>query len=340
MITREAEIIIRNLDGVNFEDKKILITGGGGFIGSTICDVLINQNAKVICIDNFTSGKKENIEHLLEYEHFSLIEHDIADPISIDDPIDYIMHLASRASPFEFEIFPIQIMKSNTIGLWNALGVAKKHGARLLFASTSEIYGDARILPTPETYWGNVNTIGPRGCYDEAKRAGEAFCMAYNRQHDLDVRIARIFNTYGPRMRSDGLYGRVVPRFIEQAIANQPITIFGDGSQTRSFCYISDQVEGLLRLLFMDDLKGEVVNIGNPREITILTLGEIIKKMVNSQSVFVTSPLPPDDPKRRCPDIRKANDLLKWNPKISLHEGLKRMIEYFKDQNRGAVVLS
>jgi UDP-glucuronate decarboxylase len=236
--------------------------------------------------------------------------------------------MASRASPLEFEKFPIQIMKANTLGTWIALGIAKKNRARLLFTSTSEIYGESQIIPTPETYHGNVNTLGIRGCYDEAKRAGEATCMAYMRQHGVDVRIARIFNTYGPRMRSDGYYGRVVPRFIMQAFHNEPITIFGDGSQTRSFCYVTDQIEGLLRFVAKDNLQGEVINIGNPVELSISDLASLIKKITGSGSKLQYFPLPQDDPHRRCPVITKAHDLLDWSPKVNLETGLEKTIHY------------
>jgi len=322
--------IFKNLKDVSFEEQTILVTGGAGFLGSWLCDVLVEQNARVICLDNLASGLKTNISHLLGQENFKFVNHDISQPIFFDEKIDVVMHLASRASPLEFDKFPIQIMKANTLGTWISLGIAKKHGAKLLFTSTSEVYGDAQIIPTPETYNGNVNPVGIRGCYDESKRAGEAMCMAYARQHRLDVRIARIFNTYGPRMRADGVYGRVIPRFIHQALNNRPITIFGDGKQTRSFCYVTDQIEGLLRLAWFDSASGEVVNIGNPKEMTILELAEIVKEITNSNSPLEFHPLPPDDPKRRCPEISKAKKLLNWEPKVKLEEGLKKTIEWFK----------
>lgn len=241
--------------------------------------------------------------------------------------------MASRASPLEFIDHPIEILKSNTLGTLNALGLAKRYGSRVLFTSTSEIYGHATQFPTPETYLGNVNTIGIRGCYDEAKRAGEAFCMAYHRQHKVDVRIVRIFNTFGPRMRSDGIYGRVIPRFIDQARNNDLITIFGDGSQTRSFCYVTDQVTGLLTLAGRDNLAGEVVNIGNPHECTINELAKIIIRLLNSSSNLSYEPLPPDDPARRYPDISQAEMLLDFKPLISLEEGLNRMIHRLSVRN-------
>jgi UDP-glucuronate decarboxylase len=245
------------------------------------------------------------------------------------------MHLASRASPFEFEKYPIQILKANTLGIWVALGIAKKHNARFLYASTSEIYGCAEEIPTSEGYRGNVNPVGPRSCYDEAKRCGESYVMAYKMQHGLDVRIARIFNTYGSRMRAEGVYGRVIPRFIEQALSNKPITIFGDGSQTRSFCYVVDQIVGLLKLAFLEEAEGEVVNIGSDKEMTILELAKLVKEITNSSSEIVFEELPKDDPPRRKPDIRKARKLLRWEPKVELEEGLLKMVEWFKEKEKG-----
>jgi UDP-glucuronate decarboxylase len=324
----DLAIIQKNLGEISFEDQTVLVTGGAGFLGSWMCDVLIAQNARVICLDNLASGREQNIENLKENENFSFLRHDISQPVILDTKIDFVLHMASRASPLEFEQFPIQIMKANTLGTWIALGIAKKNKARLLFTSTSEIYGESQIIPTPETYHGNVNTLGIRGCYDEAKRAGEATCMAYMRQHGVDVRIVRIFNTYGPRMRSDGYYGRVVPRFIVQALQNEPITIFGDGSQTRSFCYVTDQIEGLIRFIERDGLKGEVINIGNLKELSVLNLALLIKKITGSTSKLQYFPLPQDDPHRRCPIITKAHDLLSWSPKVDLETGLKKTINY------------
>jgi UDP-glucuronate decarboxylase len=324
----DLTIIQKNLGELSFEDQTVLVTGGAGFLGSWICEVLIAQNARVICLDNLASGQEQNIRRLKEHENFSFLLHDISQPVKLDKKIDLILHMASRASPLEFEQFPIQIMKANTLGTWIALGIAKKNKARLLFTSTSEIYGESQIIPTPETYHGNVNTVGIRGCYDEAKRAGEALCMAYMRQHGIDVRIARIFNTYGPRMRGDGYYGRVVPRFIAQALHNEPITIFGDGSQTRSFCYVTDQTEGLLRFIAKDGLNGEVINTGNSIELSVMDLALLIKKITASTSKLQYFPLPQDDPHRRCPIIAKAHDLLSWSPKVDLEIGLKKTIHY------------
>jgi len=337
MNNKEIEQIAKNLGEISkrIEGTNVLVTGGAGFLGSWICEVLVEQGAKVICLDNLASGLKSNISHLTDRNNFKFIQHDITKPIFFDAPIDIVMHLASRASPFEFEKFPIQILKANTLGIWVALGIAKKHNARFLYTSTSEIYGDAKEIPTTEEYRGNVNPIGPRSCYDEAKRCGESYVIAYKMQHGLDTRIARIFNTYGPRMRAEGVYGRVIPRFIEQALSNNPITIFGDGSQTRSFCYVTDQVEGLLKLAFLDEAKGEVVNIGSDKEMTILELARLVKEQTKSDSEIVFDELPKDDPPRRKPDISKAKEILGWVPKVSLEEGLRRMIEWFEEKGKG-----
>ncbi len=314
--------------GISFEDKHVLVTGGAGFLGSWTCDVLVEQGAKVTCMDNFASGLAENIEHLRS--KFRFIQHDISKPIEFDENFDLVIHMASRASPFEFEKYPIQILKANTLGIWVALGIAKKHRARFLYTSTSEVYGDSdpKFIPIPETYNGNVNPIGPRSCYDESKRAGEAFVMAYRLEHKMDTRIVRIFNTYGPRMRAGDIYGRVVSRFIEQALNNKSITVFGDGKQTRSFTYVTDQIEGLLRLAALDEVEGEVVNIGSDKETSILELAKMIKKLTGSSSEIVFQPLPKDDPRRRCPDISKARKLLRWELKVPLEEGLSKTIEW------------
>jgi len=333
MNNKEIEQVAKNLGEISkrIEGTNVLVTGGAGFLGSWICEVLIEQQAKVICLDNLASGLKSNISHLMKKDNFKFVRHDITKPIFFDEPIDVVMHLASRASPFEFEKYPIQILKANTLGIWVALGIAKKHNARFLYTSTSEIYGDAKEIPTTEEYRGNVNPVGPRSCYDEAKRCGESYVIAYKMQHGLDTRIARIFNTYGPRMRAEGVYGRVIPRFIEQALSNKPITIFGDGSQTRSFCYVTDQVEGLVKLAFLEEAKGEVVNIGSDKEMTVLELAKLVRELTNSSSEMGFRPLPEDDPLRRKPDISKAKRLLDWEPKVELEEGLGRMIEWFKE---------
>jgi len=327
MKEKEISEILDNLGSISFEDCTVLLTGGSGFLGSWISDVLIEQNTRVFCVDNLSSGRKKNVSHHIDNDNFHFIQHDISTPLYLDEKFDYVFHLASRASPLEFEKYPIEILKANSLGTLNALGIAKKNRARVLFTSTSEVYGNALVIPTPESYYGNVNPVGIRGCYDEAKRVGEAYCIAYLRQYGVDVRIARIFNTYGPRMRSDGYYGRVIPRFIHQALNNEPITIFGDGTQTRSFCYVTDQIEGLLRLAGIHNLSGEICNIGTTEEITINTLATLIIKETNSNSPIIFKELPPDDPKRRCPIIQKAGNLLEWKPKIPLQEGLQRMIK-------------
>jgi UDP-glucuronate decarboxylase len=332
MSASEVKEIIAKLGDISKDvnGKTVLVTGGAGFLGSWLCDVLVELNANVICIDNLASGLESNISDLLTKDNFAFIKHDITQPIFFDEDLDVVLHLASRASPFEFQRYPIQILKANTLGIWVALGIAKSHKARLLYTSTSEIYGNATEVPTSEEYTGNVNPIGARSCYDEAKRCGESFVMAYRLEHGIDARIARLFNTYGPRMRADDVYGRVVPRFIEQALKNAPITVFGDGSQTRSFCYVTDQIEGLLRFAFLEDLDGKAVNIGSDEEITIVALAEIIKKLTNSTSKIRFEDLPKDDPLRRRPDIRKARDFLNWKPKVGLEKGLERTIQWFR----------
>ena len=327
---REVEEIQKNLGDISFEDQKVLITGGAGFLGSWMCDVLVSQGAKVICLDNLASGLKSNIADLLDSKGFKFIDHDISKPITIDEKLDLVVHMASRASPFEFEHYPLEILKANTIGLMNSLEIAKKNQARLLYTSTSETYGNPQVVPTPESYYGNVNAIGPRGCYDEAKRCGEAYVTAYKNQYGLDTRMARIFNTYGPRMRFDGIYGRAIPRFIDQAIHGKPITIFGDGSQTRSFTYLTDQIEGLLKLAALDRAKGCVVNIGNDKETTVLEKAKMVLKLTNSRSGIEYSPLPQDDPLRRKPVIDRARDILGWEPKVALEAGLARTIEWYR----------
>ncbi len=330
----DVEQILQRLknNAISFEDQTVLVTGGAGFLGSWICDVLANQNARVLCVDNLASGLQSNITHLIPFENFAYINHDISEPLFFDEPIHIILHLASRASPFEFAKFPIQILKSNTLGIWITLGIARKHNARFLYTSSSEIYGDPDLkhIPTKESYYGNVNPVGPRSCYDEAKRAGEAFVMAYQIQHEIDSRIVRIFNTYGPRMRAGDIYGRVVPNFIEQALSNTPITVFGDGTQTRSFTYVTDEVEGILKAVAMPEAKHEVINLGNDAETHIIDLAAKIKKITNSSSPIEFHPLPIDDPKRRCPDITKARTLLKWEPTTILDQGLLKTIIWYQ----------
>mgnify|MGYP001187676171 CR=1 FL=1 len=326
----ELDTIRKNLGQISFEDQRVLVTGGAGFLGSWICDTLLASGALVTCVDNFASGQKENIRHMTGQERFRFIEHDISTPLSVETRLDYVFHMASRASPFEFEHYPIQILKANTTGILVALGIAKKHGAKIMYTSTSEVYGNPDIVPTPESYYGNVNPIGPRGCYDEAKRCGEAYVMAYRKQHGLDTRIARIFNTYGPRIRMDGIYGRVIPRFISQALKGDPITVFGDGLQTRSFTYVTDQIEGLLRLASLDAARGQVINIGNVNEITVLALAKKVAEITGSSSPISFHPLPEDDPLRRWPDVTRAKQLLGWEPKVPLEYGLVRTIGWLR----------
>jgi UDP-glucuronate decarboxylase len=320
-------------ESVEFENQRILVTGGAGFLGSWMCDVLLEMKAKVICLDNFSSGRKENIQHLLERDDFKLIVHDISEEIFFDKKLDVVFHFASRAQPLQFLLYPIQILKSNTIGTWIALGIAKRHDARIVFASSSEVYGDPdpEHIPTSEDYTGNVNPVGPRACYDEAKRVGETFVNAYRIQHRLDTRILRIFNTFGPRMKfQDITYGRVIPRFIDQAINGRPLTVFGDGSQTRSFTYVTDLVEGILKAGWGSEASGEVMNIGSVNETTIIDLAKLIIDLTNSKSKITFQPLPKDDPRRRRPDVSKAKKIIGWNPKKSLDEGLQNTIEWFK----------
>jgi UDP-glucuronate decarboxylase len=327
----ELERIRQNLgEGISFEDRRVLVTGGAGFLGSWMCDHLIHDGAEVTCIDNFASGRAVNIRHLCGHERFRFIRHDISQPIALDTSPEYVFHMASRASPFEFAHYPIQILKANTLGVLVALGIAKKCGARLVFTSTSEVYGNPSIIPTPESYFGNVNALGPRGCYDEAKRCGEAYVMAFMRQHNLDTRIARIFNTYGPRIRMDGIYGRVIPRFIDQALNQEPLTVFGNGLQTRSFTYVTDQIEGLVRLAAADAARGEAINIGNVNEITVLELARRIIALTGSESALAFQPLPEDDPLRRLPDITRARAILGWEPSVPLEKGLERTIAWVR----------
>jgi dTDP-glucose 4,6-dehydratase len=303
---------------------KTIVTGGAGFLGSHLCDILLERGHEIICIDNLVTGNTRNIEHI-DSDKFTYLKHDITKPIYFGDRIDYIFHLASPASPIDYLDLPIQTMKVGALGTYNMLGLAKEQGARFLLASTSEVYGDPQVNPQPESYWGNVNPIGPRGVYDEAKRYAEAITMAYHRYHRVDTRIVRIFNTYGPRMRIDD--GRVVPNFIRQALRGEDLAVYGDGKQTRSFCYVSDEVEGIYRLMMSDyDLP---VNIGNPDEHTILEFAEKVLKIIESDSHIVFKELPVDDPKVRRPDISRAKDVLGWEPVVGLEEGIKDTVSYF-----------
>jgi dTDP-glucose 4,6-dehydratase len=302
-----------------------VVTGSAGFLGSHLTDYLLAKGHRVIGIDNFITGSVRNFDHLAGNPNFRFIQQDVTEFIFLHDPIDYVWHFASPASPIDYLEVPIQTLKVGSLGTHKALGLAKHKRARFLIASTSEIYGDPTVHPQTEEYWGNVNTIGPRGCYDEAKRFAEALTMAYHREHDVETRIVRIFNTYGPRMRMND--GRVVPAFVGQALAGKPITIFGKGTQTRSFCYCSDLIEGIYRLMMSDT--NLPVNIGNPREMTMLQFAEAVLKATGSKSKLIFKRLPEDDPKQRQPDITRARKILGWEPKVNLDEGLAETIAYF-----------
>jgi dTDP-glucose 4,6-dehydratase len=310
--------------------KRVLITGGAGFIGSHLCSFLFEKGFDVICMDNLITGTKDNISHLLRKKNFEFIQHDVTKYIDLDGRLDYILHFASPASPVDYMKFPIQTLKVGSLGTHNALGLAKAKGAKFLLASTSEVYGDPTIHPQPESYWGNVNNVGPRGVYDESKRFAEAITMAYHKTHRLDVKIARIFNTYGPRMRRND--GRAIPAFIEQSIHNRPITVFGDGSQTRSFCYISDMIEGIYNL--MNSKINTPVNLGNPDELAIIDLAKKIRELAGSASKLEFKELPVDDPKARQPDISLAKKTLDWQPTVKLEDGLRKTVDWLRKNNQ------
>jgi len=305
---------------------RILVTGGAGFLGSHLCDYLLKKNHKVIAMDNLITGNINNIAHLAGNENFKFIKQDVTEYIYVPGNLDYILHFASPASPIDYQKYPIQTLKVGSLGTHKTLGLAKEKKAIFLLASTSEVYGDPLVNPQREDYWGNVNSVGPRGMYDEAKRFAEALTMAYHRYHRIGVRIVRIFNTYGPRMRAND--GRVVPAFINQALKGESLTIFGDGSQTRSFCYISDLVEGIYKLMFSDI--NEPINIGNPEEMSILEFAQKVIEVTKSKSKIIFKELPQDDPKVRRPDIFRVRKLLNWEPKVSLKEGLRKTIEWFR----------
>jgi len=305
---------------------RILINGGAGFLGSHLCDRFLSEGHYVIAMDNLITGSIRNIEHLAGHERFRFIKHNVTEYIYVDGPLDAVLHFASPASPIDYLQLPIQTLKVGALGTHKALGLALAKGARFLLASTSEVYGDPQVHPQSEDYWGHVNPIGPRGVYDEAKRFAEALTMAYHRYHGLETRIARIFNTYGPRMRLDD--GRVVPNFIGQALRSEPLTVHGNGSQTRSFCFYSDLIEGISRLLQSN--YAEPLNLGNPAEMSILELAHLINKLVGNRAGIVRKPLPVDDPKVRQPDITRAQRVLGWEPKVSLEDGLRQTIEWFR----------
>ncbi len=305
---------------------RVVVTGGAGFLGSHLCDHLIARGDDVVCIDNFSTGTRSNVAHLREHQGFTLVEHDVSSYVDIAGAVDAVLHFASPASPIDYAKMPIQTLKVGSSGTHNTLGLAKAKGATFLLASTSEVYGDPLVHPQVEQYWGNVNPVGPRGVYDEAKRFAEAMTMAYCRYHDLDTRIVRIFNTYGPRMRPDD--GRVVSNFIVAALANEPITVYGDGTQTRSFCFVDDQVRGIVALL--ESGEHDPVNIGSAFEFTVTELAEIVLEVTGSGSPVRYLPLPVDDPRRRRPDTTRAQELLGWNPTVALREGVAETADYFR----------
>ena len=307
---------------------RAIITGGAGFLGSHLCDYLIERDWEVLCLDSLITGTEENVRHLESHPRFRIARQDVTRYIEVAGPVDYVLHFASPASPVDYLKLPIQTLKVGALGTHNSLGLALAKKAKYLLASTSESYGDPQVTPQPETYWGHVNPIGPRGVYDEAKRFAEAMTMAYCRAHRVDTRIARIFNTYGPRMRLND--GRALPNFLYQALTGKPITVYGNGQQTRSFCYVSDLMEGIYKLMAADE--HEPVNIGNPEEITILEFAERVRALTGAKVPIVFEPLPVDDPKQRCPDISKAKRLLNWEPKVKLAEGLRLTLDYFRAQ--------
>ena len=307
---------------------RTLITGGAGFLGSHLCDRFIAEGHEVVCMDNLITGNPDNVAHLMGHERFSFVHHDVSNYVYLAGELDYILHFASPASPIDYLQLPIQTLKVGSLGTHNLLGLAKAKGARLLLASTSEVYGDPQVHPQPETYWGHVNPVGSRGVYDEAKRFAEAITMAYHRYHGVETRIIRIFNTYGPRMRLDD--GRALPAFMGQALRGEPITVFGDGSQTRSFTYVDDLVEGIHRLLMSDE--AEPTNIGNPQEVSIKEFAEEVIALTGSESTLTFQDLPSDDPKVRQPDITKAKAVLGWGPTVDRADGLKRTLDYFRER--------
>jgi dTDP-glucose 4,6-dehydratase len=324
-----SEIMTANQSALPRRNQlRAAVTGGAGFLGSHLCDLLIAKGWDVVCLDNFITGSRSNVAHLASNQHFAFVEQDVSEPFDVAGAVDAVLNFASPASPPDYLKHPIETMKVGSFGTYNALELARVKKARFLQASTSECYGDPEISPQTETYWGRVNPVGPRSVYDEAKRFSEALTMAYHRRHGVDTRIVRIFNTYGPRMRLND--GRALPNFLYQALTGQPITVYGNGKQTRSFCYVSDLIEGIYRLL--ESNEHEPVNIGNPSEITILEFAERVRALVGSAEPIIFEPLPQDDPKQRCPDLAKARRLLNWEPKVKLADGLQVTYEYFRPQ--------
>ena len=308
-------------------ESRVLVTGGAGFIGSHLCERLLREDYHVICLDNFSTGSKKNVEHL-QGKDFELIEHDVKKPIDLK--VDFIFHLASRPSPIDYQENPMETALTDILGTKNMLDLALKNKARFLLTSTSEVYGDPEVHPQHEDYWGNVNPVGPRACYDESKRLSETLTMICHNKNNLDTRIARIFNTYGPKMRLDD--GRVIPNFVTQCLTGKPITIFGDGKQTRSMCYVDDMINGLMKLMFTENLSGKIINLGNPNELTIIKLAEILREKTDSKSEIIFKLLPKNDPAKRKPDITRAKKLLGWESKINLDNGLEKTIEWFRKE--------
>ena len=331
IISEDLEKAKNAVKGNVFAEKKVLVTGGAGFIGSWLCDVLVDFGADVTAVDDLSTGRIKNIDHLTKNPRFKLVKSDVC-MFESKVKFDFILHMAGHASPDEYQVHPIETLQTSAVGTEKMAELARKNDSTLLFASTSEVYGDAEIVPTPESYWGKVNPVGPRSCYDEGKRFAEALLMAYCKQYGLDVRVPRIFNSYGPRLREDGLYGRAMSRFILQALNNQPITVYGDGKQTRSFCYITDTVTALILLTASSKAKGEVVNVGNTQEVSILELAKKVKETTKCKSTIEFHPLPKDDPKRRCPDTSKLERIVGWKPTVSFEEGLKRTVTWFSQK--------
>jgi UDP-glucuronate decarboxylase len=328
VISEDVKAILRRIKGDVQENSNVLVTGGGGFLGSYLCDALVNKRANVTCLDDFSTGMLKNVDHLSKSRNFKMVNEDVSS-FQCNGKYDFILHFASRASPDEYQLNPVKTLLANSEGSHRMLELARQNDSHILFASSSEVYGDPQVFPTPESYWGNVNPVGVRSCYDEGKRYGEALFMAYHRQYGLDTRIVRIHNTYGPRLRAEGAYARALSRFVLQATKAEDLTVYGDGTQTRSFCYVSDTVTGILLMLLNPSGEGEVVNIGNTDEVRIIDLANKISQMVGGRSEITFLPLPQDDPKRRRPDISKARNLLGWQPNIDLDEGLKRTINWF-----------
>ena len=331
-VSEDIKIIKKAVKGELFTEKKVLISGAAGFIGSWLCDVLVSFGADVTAVDDLSTGRMKNIDHLTGNPKFKFVNADVC-KLRKKEKFDFMLHMAGHASPDEYQAHPIETLQTSALGTFRMAEIARKDDATLLFASTSEVYGDTQVTPTPETYWGNVNPIGPRSCYDEGKRFAEALLMAYAKQYGLNIRVPRIFNSYGPRLREDGMYGRAMSRFILQALTNQPITVYGDGKQTRAFCYIADTVTGLLLLTSNQSAKGKVVNVGNVNEVTILELAQKIKQISKSNSQIKFCKLPADDPKRRCPDINQLEQLVSWKPSVGLNEGLEKTIAWFSAKN-------